>query len=201
MEHLKKQILSNTALLLIPALFVVTGMYFYSIVGAYYLRAVDPEYLYLFSGMTMARFKFELGHIDNPGTPLQIIIAIIIRISNLSKNDSDLVQTVINNPEPYLQATFYILLIINCTILFILGKIASNITGLFGGFFIQIIPFSSIHYMATVMRVRPETLQLFSLCLLIILILYHVQAGFKYGKTIKPGLFALVIALDRKSVV
>jgi len=195
---LKNKIRINSVInAVIPLVFILTGIGFFHTLGAYYLRAIDPEYAYLFNGLTMARFRFELGHIDHPGTPLQIIIALVIWIVQLFNNHQSMVDNVISNPEFYLKITFYIVLSINAIALFYLGKTATIIQGKLSGLLLQIMPFTSIIFIAYLERVRPVNLQFGILAFLIILCLYYIDIGFvKWNQEKFNRLFAVLVALS-----
>lgn len=107
--------------------------------GPFYLTRIDPHYPYLLNGLNCALFEFDrIGHIDHPGTPLQIITGIFIRITHLIAGEGNIADDVINNPEKYLQWSSFYLALIATLILIWLGKITfRNTKNYFGTIIIQ----------------------------------------------------------------
>ncbi len=85
------------------------------------MSVYDPAYAYLFNGLNLANFKIVLGLTGHPGTPLQILISVIIRITYLFGNDSSLVDAVLINPELYLANISIVLVLINTVTIFLTG--------------------------------------------------------------------------------
>ena len=67
-------------LLIAPFAYFFLGSYIHQVIGLYSLRSADPEYIYFISGLSIADGKFMLGHIDNPGTPLQYLTALVFSV-------------------------------------------------------------------------------------------------------------------------
>ncbi|MGD2036073.1 MAG: hypothetical protein PVF73_13500 [Bacteroidales bacterium] len=181
--------------IILPVLFLFFGIVLGISFGPYFLRSIDPEYAYLFNGLTVARLRFELGHIDHPGTPLQILLAFSIWVVQIFKHDQGLVNNVISNPELYLKVTYYIILSINSIGLFLLGKIISRSLGIFPALFLQCVPLISVQYFAYIMRIRPESLQLFCVTILmLLLIIYIYKEKFKLSTKNLNALFAATVS-------
>ncbi len=192
-----KSLLNSLISALIPLIFIGTGISFFHTLGAYFLRAIDPEYAYLFNGLTIARLRFELGHIDHPGTPLQVIIAFVVCVVQLFNNHQSLVENVISNPEQYLKITFYVVLFINSIALYYLGRTASKIQGTFSGLMLQLMPFTSIIFIAYIERVRPVNMQFGILVFLIILCLLYIERNLVHWRSEKFNyLFSILVALS-----
>ena len=192
-----KSLLNTLINALIPLILILTGISFFHALGSYYLRAIDPEYAYLFNGLTLAQFHFKLGHIDHPGTPLQAIIAFIVWIVQLFNNHQSMVENVISNPEQYLKITFYVVLFINSIALYYLGRTATKIQGTFSGLMLQLMPFTSIIFVAYIERVRPVNLQFGILVFLIILCLLYIERDLVHWRSEKFNyLFSILVALS-----
>src|ERR1035437_9551869 len=73
-------------LFLAPLAYFFLGSYMHQIIGLYSLRSADPEYIYFISGLSVANGKMILGHIDNPGTPLQYLTALVFRLVYLLRD-------------------------------------------------------------------------------------------------------------------
>ena len=129
---------------IIPLIILVGSSLLLIDLSAFYLSWLDPTYVYLFNGLNLAQGSLEIGHIDHPGTPLQIYCAIVIRIVYFFRNETDIVESVLSNPELYLYTISYSLILINVIILFIVGIIAFNASKkLSVAVFIQLTPFIS----------------------------------------------------------
>jgi len=85
------------------------------------MSVYDPAYAYLFNGLNLANFKIVLGLTGHPGTPLQILISGIIRITYMFGNNSGLVDAVLLNPELYLGNISIVLVLINTVTIFLTG--------------------------------------------------------------------------------
>ncbi|MCI0748806.1 MAG: hypothetical protein L0Y58_25650 [Verrucomicrobia subdivision 3 bacterium] len=84
-------------LLLVPGYVVLkeaTGPYFYS-------RNSDPDYVYLFNSLHLALGERPV-HIDHPGTPLHLLGAAAIKITNLSRTSTETAVNTIVHGESYL---------------------------------------------------------------------------------------------------
>lgn len=195
--------------LLIPILYLYIGFESFSTLGSFYLRAIDPEYAYLYNGLNVARFDLWLGHVDHPGSPLQFLIAVNIWIIQLFNMDQSMIENVVSNPELYLTSTYFSILFINAFAIFSIGFIVRKAYPLSLSLFIQIIPFVPTYYMLFIERVRPESMQIITLllfsCTTIMYysrekyslksihytILYGITAGF--GSALKISSFPLYI--------
>ena len=74
----------------------------------------DPVYTYLFNALTLLDGN-PPDHIDHPGTPLQVLIAIVVFIRWLvvDTGSGDAVNAALNNPEAYIYSVSIVLLTIN----------------------------------------------------------------------------------------
>ena len=163
------------ALLAFPLYILIQGLIIKDRAGFFFLNRIDPEYAYLFNGLNLSRLKIVLGHIDHPGTPLQVFIAIVIRVVHLFRR-GNLVDDVLLNPEIYLGTTNFILILLNASAIFLLGYVANKIFyNKYVSLFLQLtlIPFSLISLFS---RTIPEVLLMFTSITLIIIFLLN----FKY---------------------
>lgn len=114
----------NFSIAIIPLLVVAWGIFLYSFFDPFYSKSVDPEFPYLINGLNCAILKFNyIGHIDHPGTPFQVFIGIIIRISHLVSGKGDIAQDVFARPEHYLNAISNSMLLIQALLIFAVGFI------------------------------------------------------------------------------
>ncbi|MBI4649510.1 MAG: hypothetical protein HY738_23650 [Bacteroidia bacterium] len=170
----------NLLILAILPLFLLYIGFFYKEHAAYYLTSVDPEYCYLFSGLNIAHLKFP-WHIDHPGSPLQLLSGIVIRIVHLIHDHGTLDQDVFKNPELFL---FYIqtaIFLLHAIAIFITGYLISKVSGsLELGVFFQLTPFVSFSVISLLNRIIVEHLFItIILCLILITFLYIKDLNIK----------------------
>lgn len=96
--------------LILPVVFLgLYGMLMWSS-GPFYLTRIDPDYVYLLSGMNCSDLHFDrIGHIDHPGTPFQIFLGILIRIIHVFSGQGIIVDDVLTRPEHYMRLSSHIL--------------------------------------------------------------------------------------------
>lgn len=121
-----KQQIHDLFLLLVPALLLAFMIFRFIEFHFFYQGWYDPVYAYLMNGLTFALGSFDIGHIDHPGTPLQVFCAIIIKTVSFFRGiaSGNLAEDVIRNPELYLRIISFSLVIINCVFLWLLGYFA-----------------------------------------------------------------------------
>lgn len=106
---------------LIPALFLLFCLYLKSAAGPFYLgNNNDPAYLYLVSSLYLLD-GLTPGFIQHPGTTLQILGAIIIRLMAGPVPFDLLLENVYKNPEFFLHGIYYGLLAMNTISIVLLG--------------------------------------------------------------------------------
>ena len=106
-------------LLIFPLILVLLGTYMKRVIQDYSMFSVDPDYCYLFNGLNLAHHNFP-WHIDHPGTPLQLLSAIVIRLVHLFRNDT-LDMDLFKNPELYINAINYTIIYLQAIVLFFTG--------------------------------------------------------------------------------
>ncbi|MDH5189542.1 MAG: hypothetical protein OEW37_11385, partial [Rhodospirillaceae bacterium] len=157
---------SLLALSAFPAVIGVIGMVFLlhilPISGAGFFYNYDPAYTYLLNGLTMLDGNAP-DHIDHPGTPLQILVAIVVFIRWLIAGiNPDMVADAIENPEAYIASVSWVLLALNVGAAFYFGKKVYAATGSFVS--AMICQSAPVLFLATAVRVvylSPEALLLF----------------------------------------
>lgn len=88
--------------------------------GAFY--NYDPVYTYLFNGLTLLDGNAP-DHIDHPGTPLQVLVAMVVYVRWLfSGAGGDVINAALNNPEEFITTVSAVLLAINVWATFYVGK-------------------------------------------------------------------------------
>jgi hypothetical protein len=180
-----RYLISTLALLIIPTLLVLASMWLKEARGPYWLGSnSDPSYAYLFNGLGLLHL-YSPTHIDHPGTPLQILCALVIGIRQIFLGKGFLVEDVLRNPEAYLGLSRAVLLCFYYGALLAVGWVTLLLTqNLAGALLIQATPFLSISAVWETTDVRPELLQLTLVMILVGLLLCGLRnpssRGMKY---------------------
>ena len=165
------------ALFIIPILYFATGVFFQSELGNYYVGTVDPEFSYLFNGLNIAQGTLKVWHVDHPGTPLQILAAIVIRVVHLFHGKEPLLDDVLLNTQLYVKSIIITLFSLISVSLFVLGyqtnKYSKNI---FSGLFLQLIPYSTYVTLALMFRINTEHMSILCVVLLMILLINYFNS-------------------------
>ncbi|MCX6234517.1 MAG: hypothetical protein NT175_07310 [Bacteroidetes bacterium] len=143
------------------------------------MRNVDPEYAYLTNGLYMSLGHLNVYHIDNPGTPLQIVVAFVCRIVYFIRSPHiSYLEDVMMNSDLYLNIINHVVISITAVVLFIAGVLAWRITGFLPyGLLIQTAPFYSNITYDIIGRLTPELLIPIPVLLLSIMILKVVKSN------------------------
>lgn len=193
--------LQQRLLFILPALYVLCGVYFRWLMGGYYTVAIDPEYSYLFNGANVAQFSWKVWHVDHPGTPLQMISGATIWLVHLFLGKGTIASDVVRNPELYLGAINFVLFSLNGTALYYLGRVTQRAAGKTPpALFLQLTPFLSFTLLTIMLRVSVEqTLILAALLLMIWLIKFLYDENTASRKYVLA--FALIIGFAVSSKI
>lgn len=98
--------------------------------GPYFLNThYDPVYPYLISSLNLVQFS-QVTLVEHPGTSVQLIGAAVIKIFYLiDGKNPDIAVDVLSRPEEYLLLINLILILINCAIVYFLGRVVFKYTG------------------------------------------------------------------------
>jgi hypothetical protein len=169
-------------LIVLPLLLFISGCLYSRASGIGFLRGVDPEYAYLFSGAIMADMKPDIFYVDHPGTPLVIVISTVIRVVHLFRPEKDMLTDVIKNPELYLKTVLYAIYFLSSLMLFILGLFTYKRTrNIALAVFIQMIPFVHNMVLQVSSRMMPESLLIPLICLWAMVVMSKSKSGIAYG--------------------
>ena len=162
----------NIYVLIFPIIYFISSIFLLNQLSPIGLYNPDPSYQYLFSGLQLLSFQAP-QHIDHPGTPLQMLSAVIIlcqwALSNLfsSSNEHSMFISVATSPEKYLYSFSIILNFLISVSLYYFGKKIHQLThsvslGALG----QISFFTLPNVLLVSFYPRPESL-LISVCFLL----------------------------------
>ncbi len=116
----------NLVFWVVPVLLFVFALFMLKEIHAFFQVWLDPVYAYLMNGLTFALGSKDIGHIDHPGTPLQLLVALLIRIWALFRGSADLATDVLANPESYLYFITLMLIALNGIAFWFLGISANR---------------------------------------------------------------------------
>lgn len=169
-----KKLILYLSLLILPVFLFALAYILKEIHGPYYLWWYDQSYAYLVNSLNITQLK-EVGGVAHPGTPLQILGALIMKIKFYAEGGNfDLVKDVFYNSESYLLLFHTILILINSIALFILGIITYRYTNnLFQSLILQLSPFTAFFIYYGLLIVSSEQfLILTSICLISLSVFY-----------------------------
>ncbi|MBD3885020.1 hypothetical protein IFO70_25135 [Phormidium tenue FACHB-886] len=191
--------LNHVLIVLLPIAYVITYLDVHGKRGAYYWTPnQDPDYAYLMNSLVLALFQVP-QHTDHPGTPLQILGAIVLWISYAVQSlfdptiNLDLADQVLMNPELYLTLFNLVLIGVTACSLIALGWVALRLSNnLLLALILQISPLLLIATFAAYepSRVAPDVLLVcFSQILALILVcyLYGKDSGRSYKFSVGLG--------------
>ena len=103
----------------------------------------DPSYAYLLNGLNLSLTHDNVGHTDHPGTTVQVMSAIIIKVTYQFRDKSiPMAEDVLSYPEYYLRIIAMCFTLGNIMLLILLGFIAVKGSGeITYGLLFQTIPF------------------------------------------------------------
>lgn len=192
-----KQILGERKwlLLVFPFFYFVVAAYFRILMSNPSLRSVDPEYIYFISGLGIAEGHLKIGHIDNPGTPLQYLIALVFRLTYLFRpgNAAPFTEDVFSNPDLYMATVNLVITGLTVFAMYLTGKYIYKKSGsVIYALLIQTLPLLPVIWYDLIGRITPELLfpfPLFVLSALLVNYLFQEEPEWKIRNLI---IFALV---------
>lgn len=119
----------NVALLTLPPLVFAVAAYVAQMSGGPYWmwHTADPSYFYLFDALNLAQFTWP-GHPFHPGTPVQVIGAVVLKAAHPFLSNADLVDVVLDAPEAHLQLIGRVIVAVQAIALFVVGAIVYSLT-------------------------------------------------------------------------
>lgn len=183
-------------LLILPVILFFTASALREVQGPYYLFFYDPSYVYLINSLNLAQLSgYGVGHFDHPGTPVQVIGAIVVKIyHSFNAIDTDMAVDVLSRPEMYLTAINKTLVFLNCIGLFLLGVFTLKVTkSLLLSILIQLSPFASTEIFFGLIICTPENFLIFVSLLFIGAVIFYL---YKIDPNIQPSLsYVIVLSL------
>lgn len=148
-------------LLILPLVFLTVWIYCFWQSKTFYSTYPDSIYIYLVNATNIAGGNLDIGHYDNPGTPVHVLGGFIVWFVHLFAGHRKVYEDVLADPEFYLRfcASAFALILLGSV--YIAGRIILKHTGnLALSLLFQLIPvcsFFTIHYLLLI-RMCPEDL-------------------------------------------
>lgn len=160
MAYLRMMFFNNGLFSIIPLAFLIVAILYIYCIELFFLRCTDPDFAYLFNGITLAHLRPNLYTIGHPGTPIHCIIAPVAWVVHLFRPGS-LWDDVLLHPEIYIKATLYTANAINAVFLFLVGKCVYRYTReISTALVLQLTPFAFLMTMEVSYRLMPELIML-----------------------------------------
>ena len=170
----------SAVLLVVPAVFVVAALALRQAGGAFWeWHIADPSYFYLFDSLHIARLTSP-GQSFHPGTPVQIIGALALRLAYPLSSGADIAVRVFDDPEAHLRLLSNVLIVLNAAALWLAGAAVRAHGGSWPlALFMQAGPFLSMVILKNAYHVKPESLLIAAALALSVLVL---AAGQKWSR-------------------
>jgi len=115
-------------LLLIPSVLIIEFTFIEQ--DNFWNNHYDPSYAYLMNGLNLAVNHGDIGHTDHPGTPVQMMVAVIITTTYcFTHTGNSLTEDVLYYPEYYLRILALVFTFVNIILILLLGFVALRCTG------------------------------------------------------------------------
>ena len=128
----------------------------------------DPTYVYLISSTNLAQ-GIGVLHTDHPGSPVQIIGAVIIKFLHFALGTTnDISLSVFRTPESYANSIYIALIILNAIGMFLMGlMIFKKVNNIYVAFIFQLSPLICFSVFRRLTQVSSEVFLVFVLLILI----------------------------------
>lgn len=147
-------------LMLIPVGTIVLASYLRGFMVPFYLFDHDPDYAYLFNGISILSLVAP-HHTDHPGTPVQILVALVLKAMYPLSGVREILSYVLPDPEKHLLIVSHALSVLVAGAVFVAGIAMFRITGsLVSALLTQMPPLVFGVLMQSLPRVNPEPMVL-----------------------------------------
>ncbi len=144
--------------LLLPIFYILFSVRLIHTGGGFYMTGNDPVYPYLMNALNLAGGHMEVGIIEHPGTPLEYLGAIIIRVKHFFCTSTiSVTEDVLMHPESYLYTCAYTLASLLALVCFLTAHFVYRKTGnVFIALFLQLPPIVAPDLLQHATLLKPE---------------------------------------------
>jgi len=169
--------LRSAKLLVLPALFVaVLFVMRGSSLPFWQVFNLDPDYYYLLNGLMIVE-GLAPTDVSHPGTPVQVFVALVLRLMHVGQPTGAVVEAVLNAPEAHLAVITTVLYPLVGLALVVMGGAFLRTTGrLAPALLAQSAPFLSMIIPKFGLHPKPEPFLIIAVCLLMAAALRVVRA-------------------------
>lgn len=156
-RKLEKGIEAEMVLLALPLIFVAVSLVLRAHGGPFWMwHLVDPSYFYLFDAVNLANLEWP-GHPYHPGTPVQVLGALVLRIAYPTLSAGELADRVMDDPEAALALIGTVIVVLEGGMLYAAGRVVWHLTRrLPMALFMEAAPFLSMVTLKNAYHVKPE---------------------------------------------
>ncbi len=183
-------------LFIFPAVFMILQILLKTECKWFFLSWHDPVYAFLFNGLNIAQGNLQLGLSGFPGTTLQCLVALNLWICKLFSGGTPLAESVLANPEYYLNILSYEIIALNTIALLLLGLVTfKRLNNLPVALALQLTPFVSLKAFSANSVIMLEPLMLCIEILLLMLLATYTFGTEKNRKVKNLTVLAVLVAL------
>jgi hypothetical protein len=151
-------LLRRVAVLVLPAAYVIGAFFLRDAAGPFWMwYSLDPDYFYVLDSLNLALGQTP-GHVHHPGTPVQVLGAVVMRAMHGLADADALTASVLAHPEGHLITIFAVITVVNGLAMAGLGLLALRPLGALAAVLLQAGPFLSRVVFKHVIEVKPEPL-------------------------------------------
>jgi hypothetical protein len=163
--------------LMLPTALLLLTLVLHHVRGPYWIAVYDPEYAYLLNSLQVAQMQTPTV-VHHPGTPLQILGAVVLRTSHFFWGQDQLADDVLRKPEFYLRAISYTFLACYFLVLSIIGLVVWRCTSNRPlALLMQGTPLLSLISVQYLPRVAPEVMNLLFTAVFSCILLVFLEKG------------------------
>lgn len=147
----------NFTLVLLPLLFATALFTLRQHAGPFWMWFhIDPSYFYLENGLMLASGESP-ADVFHPGTPVHVLVALVLRLTHPLASAEDLQRLVLSAPEIYLSQASNAMIALNAFLLLLLGRAVYALGhGLLPALAAQTAPFTATVILKQAYHVKPE---------------------------------------------
>lgn len=158
-NHIIHIIFSNRLFILIilPVLLTLVSVNYINQFKLAFTGDADPEYIHLVSSVNISEGEFRIQSIQNPATPLYVLGACVVKITNWFTTSKTIKEDLILNPEKYIMTFRIALVALTSIVLLITGLIIYKKTeNISVALMFQFCPFISKDILISSSIINPE---------------------------------------------